>query len=105
VPKFEDHGLGKREQDTFRQYLLQFTSECCMYSAIDLTLLLSFCVGVSLVSYIKRRKNRLMFVRAGCEGNICCEREIEIEGCRSLCSELPVCYCSPYIINKIVAGR
>jgi len=39
----------EKEQDSFMQYLLQCSSECCMYSAIELTLLLSFCVGVKFV--------------------------------------------------------
>ena len=30
------------------------------------------------------------------------EREVRIEGCRGLCSELHVCYCSPGFINIIV---
>jgi hypothetical protein len=33
-------------QDRFRQYLLPFSSECCMHSSVKLTLFLSFCVGV-----------------------------------------------------------
>ena len=40
-------------------------------------------------------------MRAGGEGNIWCEREVGIEGCRRLCSELHVCYCSPDIIDII----
>jgi hypothetical protein len=60
--------------------------------------------GCELGSYIKRRTDR-GFVRAGGEGNIWCEREVGIEGCRRLFSELHVCYCSPCIINKIIAGR
>jgi len=35
-----------REQDRFRQYLLPFSSECCMFTAIGLTFFLSFFVGV-----------------------------------------------------------
>ena len=35
--------------------------------------------------------------------NICCEREVGIEGCRIFCNELHVCYSSPYIINIIIA--
>ena len=53
----------------------------------------------NLVSYIKRRTD-WGFVRAGGEGNIWCEREGGIEGCRRLCSELHVCYCSPDIITR-----
>jgi len=37
---------NKKEQDMFRQYLLPFSSKCCMYWYIKLTLLVSFCVGV-----------------------------------------------------------
>jgi len=47
----------KRGQDRFRQYLLPFSSECCMYSAIELTLLLSFCVGVKF-GVLHQEKNR-----------------------------------------------
>ena len=38
--------LGKKKQYMFRQYLLPFSSECCMYLSIKLILFLSFCVGV-----------------------------------------------------------
>ena len=44
-------------------------------------------------------------MRAGGEGNIWCEREVGIEGCRRLCSELHVCYCSPDIIDKIIPRK
>ena len=50
--KYRD--LLETKQDSFGQYLLPFSSECCMCSAIELTVLLSFCVGMNLVSYIKR---------------------------------------------------
>jgi len=42
----KDHDLGKKEQVRFRQYLLQFSSECCMYSSVKLTVFLSFCLVV-----------------------------------------------------------
>jgi hypothetical protein len=38
--------LEKKEQGRFRQYLLPFSSECCMFPSIKLTFFLSFCVGV-----------------------------------------------------------
>ena len=34
-------------------------------------------------------------VEQGGEENIWCGREVGIEGCRRLCRELHVCYCSP----------
>jgi len=42
-------------------------------------------------------------VRADGEGTISCVREVGIEGCRRLCSELHVCYFSPDI--NIIVGR
>jgi len=30
----------------FMPYLLPFSSECCIYSSVNVTLSLSFCVGV-----------------------------------------------------------
>ena len=91
----------EREQDRFRQYLLQFSSKCYMYWSIELTVLLSFCVGVKFGVLHQEKNTDWGFVRAGGEGNIWCEREVGIEGCRRLCSELHVCYCSPDIINII----
>jgi hypothetical protein len=86
LTKFEK----EKKQDILSQYLLPFSSECCMYSAIELTLFLSFCVGVKLVSYIKRRTQTVCLWEQGGEGNIWCEREVGIEGCRRFCSDLHV---------------
>jgi len=46
----EDHDLGGGDvkNNRFRQYLLPFSSECCMFSSIKLKLFLSFCVTVKL---------------------------------------------------------
>jgi len=40
-------GVGVKNS-RFRQYLLPFSSECCMFSSIKLKLFLSFCVAVKL---------------------------------------------------------
>ena len=47
------------------------------------------------------------FVRGGWgdEEDIWCEMEVGIEGCRKFCSELHIYYCSPDIINIIVARK
>ena len=57
--------LGKKWPNRFRQYLLQFGSECCMYWAIELTLLLSFCVGVKFGVLHQEKNTDWGFVRAG----------------------------------------
>jgi hypothetical protein len=81
--------LGK-EWDMFRQYLVQFSSECCICWSIELTLLLAFCVGVKF-SVTSTEELRLWVCEAGDDWNICVESEVGIEGCRKLCSELHVC--------------
>jgi len=37
-------------------YLLTFSSECCIYSSVKLTLFLSFCVGVKF-GVLSQEKN------------------------------------------------
>jgi hypothetical protein len=44
-------------------------------------------------------------VRAGWWGEYLCEREVGIEWCRRLCSELHVWYCSTDIVNIIIASK
>ena len=58
LTKIEDHDLGKKEKNRFRQYLLPFSSECCMYSSMKVTLFLSFFVDVK-VSVLCQEKNTL----------------------------------------------
>ena len=48
----------------FRQYLLPFSSECCMYRYIKLTLFLSVCVGVQFGVLCQKKNHRLRV----CEG-------------------------------------
>jgi len=57
---------------------------------------------VSYVSGSKQIEGLRLYVG---EENNWCEREVGIEGCRIFCSELHVCYCSPDIINIIVAKK
>ena len=87
-----------KEQNKFRQYLLPFSSECCMYWYIKLTLFLSFCVGVKFGVLHQEKKTDWGCVEQGGEGNIWCGREVGIEGCRRLCKELCDWYSSPHII-------
>jgi len=65
LTKIEDHDLGKKEQNRFRQYLLPCSSECCMYSSMKVPQFLSFFVDVK-VSVLSQEKNTDWgFVRAG----------------------------------------
>ena len=57
--------MEKNEQDRFRQYLLTFSSECCMYRYIKLTLFLSFCVGVKFG--VLCQENNMSYVKRGIE--------------------------------------
>ena len=104
MTKFEkDHDLGIESRIGSGNTCC--SSECCMYWAIELTVFLSFCVGVKFGVLDQEKNTHWRFVRAGGEGSIWCEREVGIEGCRRLCSELHVCYCSPDIINVIVERK
>jgi hypothetical protein len=51
--------------------LVPFSSECCMYWSLKLTLFLSFCVGVKFGVLHEEKNKDCGFVRAGGEGNIC----------------------------------
>jgi hypothetical protein len=47
--------IKKKERDRFRQNLLPFSSECCMYSSVKLTLFLSFSVGLKFVVLVQEK--------------------------------------------------
>jgi len=58
----------EKEQDRFRQCLLPFSAECCMYSSIELKFFLSCCVGVKF-GVLRQENNRdCQCVRAGLWG-------------------------------------
>ena len=68
----------------FRQYLHPFSSECCMYWYIKLTVFLSFCVGVKLGVLGQEKNTDWGFVRAGWWGEYLMWREVGTEGYRRL---------------------
>ena len=100
-----DHDLGKKEQDSFRQYLLPFSSECCMYWYIKLTLFMSFCVGVKFGVLLQEKNTDWGFVRAGWWEEYLVWEGVGIEGCRRFCSELHVCYSWTGIFNTVIARK
>ena len=59
----------------------------------------------NLVSNVERRSQIEGLWMQGGEGNIWCEREEGLEGCRRFCSELHVCYTWTDIITIIEARR
>ena len=95
----------KTEQDRFMQYLVPFSSECCMYWYIKLTLFVSFCVGLKFGVFRQEKNMDWGFVTAGWWGEYWMWAWVGIEGCRRFCSELQVCYISPGIINIIIARK
>ena len=95
----------KREQDKFRQYLLPFSSECCMYWYRNPTLLLSFCVGVKFGILHHQKSTDLGFVRGGWWGEYSMWEGGRNRGMQRLCIQLLVCFCSPVIINKRVGRK
>ena len=58
------YSLKKNDQVMFRHYLLPFSSECCMYSSVKLTLFVSFCVGVKFGVLHQEKNTDWGFVRA-----------------------------------------
>ena len=54
---------------------------------------------------LQQEKNRLRVCKSRVVRRIFDVRGRGIEGCRIFCSELHVCYCSPDIINQIVARK
>ena len=95
----------KKEQDRFRQCLLPFSSECCMYWSVKLKLFLSYCVGVKF-SVLRQKKNTDWGLKVwGGEENVWCERDVGVEGDRRYCSEFHVCYLSPDVIKVTVARK
>ena len=62
--------------------------------------------GCEIWCLTSREEHRLkVCIVQGGEENIWCGREVGIEGCRRFCSELHDCYCSPDIINIIIARK
>ena len=57
-------GLGVKN-NILTQYLLLFSSECFMFSSINLTLFLLFCVGVNFGILYQEKKTDRGFVIAG----------------------------------------
>ena len=57
-------GLGVKN-NILTQYLLLFSSECFMFSSINLTLFLLFCVGVKCGMLCQEKKTVRGFVIAG----------------------------------------
>jgi hypothetical protein len=57
--------MEKKVQDMFKQYLLPFSFECCMFPSVKLTLFLSFIVGLKFVVLSQEKNTDWMVCESG----------------------------------------